>query len=346
MTTAWLLGAGFSCSLGGPLLADFFTSARTDLIRPHLRRIQDVDLESIDELHEIFWNGADPKRGAAPWLRPWSDQEEFLSFLDVAARDWDSDSAETLRLLSRGVDTHERAQRLWRAAATYVAIATDHFVPPNLKAAKLLERWQPYIRWGNAVARSNDYVITFNYDRVPELVSYNELNVLDPSDDHRYVERPWLIKLHGSVNWWEPLAGDRLKIDEQATASAVLHGGRTPFIAMPGPTKYHSAERLRSLWRAAEDALETSDRVVMIGFRFPPGDSAARHRLLGAIRRNANSNLSVHIVLGSDTSHHDVRRVGALFEWISARREEEAGLKTKVAVEPLFGEDFLALYDV
>jgi hypothetical protein len=70
------------------------------------------------------------------------------------------------------------------------------------------ERWVPYLRWARSLAPS-DAVLTFNYDRVPDLLetelgrrSTPRLQVMTPTDlveDVCKVARA--LKLHGSVDW-------------------------------------------------------------------------------------------------------------------------------------------------
>lgn len=353
--TVWILGAGFSYSLGGPLLDDVFSRSLLRRVTPRLPGLIDVlDERALSRLHSLFGKYDDP---TGRWLasaggRPWRDAEEFLAALDAAADDRNSHWA---GVLSRSTPIEPALGdldagallKLRDAARTYLVAATDYFVPQDRRTALEQEAWQPYKRWGERVLASGSHVVNFNYDRVVEHAVGPELTVLLPHVDLRKAKRPWLLKLHGSVTWLQPKDSPNINDERECSGTMLLENGHHPLVALPGPTKYASTSPngpLASLWGAAEEVLRSASRVIVVGYRFPPGDPAARHRLLGALAANCENELDVHIVLGADTAHRDVKRLEGLLSW-TLRAREGGSRSTRVRVEPLFAEDFIDMFD-
>jgi hypothetical protein len=80
----WILGAGFSRSLGAPLLADLFTSESARRVTLHYPREMAALKVKPDELAEIFWHGAYGFPHASPTERRWEHAEEFIEQIELA----------------------------------------------------------------------------------------------------------------------------------------------------------------------------------------------------------------------------------------------------------------------
>ena len=332
--TTWVLGAGFSRSLGGPLLADFFSAGLDLQIASIARRrtFKNLGGEEIQLLNGVYGRAQEVSR-------PWRDPEQFIAMLDAGAQAPEGRAGQLIHDI--GVDP----KRLWLAANSYVAIATEMFCPATLEELHRSESWAPYVRWAKRVAAAGDVVITFNYDRVVELASGYKIDAAMPLANFQQTHRPWLLKLHGSVTWrtedGEPRSHTSPPLDRIADGDQV-------FLGLPGRTKYENTARgLSPLWTVGMDELRRASRIVFVGYRFPPGDSEALRQLLDAIAGNTRSDLQIDVVLGPNIHSPDVIRLQRLLEWAlvgKGKRDREAA-RHRVQVEPLFAEDFLALYD-
>jgi len=336
--TVWVLGAGFSRSLDGPLLQDFFSTT----LRPRVYRLVErlggaLPRADLDVLERAYWGGDAGASGQIPVGQPWRDPEEFLAWLDTAYADPQSREAGVMK--EAGHDSR-RVEMLRSMARRYIAIATDEFVAEDWRPLQRVERWRPYFDWARRVRDRTDVVITFNYDRVVESASAGMIEPRLPSD--RGGNRPWLLKLHGSVNWRQGTNG--VIGEHEKSGIALVNDSHDPVIGVPGPSKFAATTGdLRSLWVDATECMKLVSRIVFVGFRFPPGDSEARRQLLDAITANENPDLHVHVVLGPTTNDPQIVRVEKLLERALARKHTDAA--ARVHVEPLYAEDFIALDD-
>jgi hypothetical protein len=171
-----------------------------------------------------------------------------------------------------------------------------------------LERWKPYIEWATALTQ-NDTIITFNYDRVPDLLSKLQtesgrqpFDIPVPTNVGEFFAVPRVLKLHGSVSWHLASQGLAERSDEEALACPHT----TQFgMATPGPTKREMIEGtitlplhgnskvqapLKPLWDAAEIAIREAFTIVIVGYRIPPSDAYTRKWLIDALRTNKRMN--------------------------------------------------------
>lgn len=334
----WILGAGFSQALNAPLFRDLFRSDHRiraacgnsdpgpillalSIYRKHAPR----DIGGQGDENGTFWR----------------DPEEFLDVIESASSGA-IPHIELLRTASIVSEPHTFADWARRA----LAMECSHF----LKAANLeAERWRPYVTWA-AQLRGNDTVITFNYDRIPDLLSNNptryakpNLEVIVPkgsaADEIQMNLRTAsamtvapVLKLHGSVDWVASAKGGI----ETADPSEDLATGRCPILAIPGPKKAGLRKEflgMRVLWASALEAIRKAARVVFVGYRFPPTDAEARMAILGALKEAESTLKAVNIVLGPDLNHRDVARMRGLLGYVMS--------PGKVTALPLFAEDFL-----
>ncbi len=95
--------------------------------------------------------------------------------------------------------------------------------------------------------------------------------------------------------------------------------------------------RLADLWDVGGSRLASATHVVFVGYRIPPTDAYSRNWLLEGIRAaaRASSSLAIHTVLGADVHSADSARLHGMLRKIS---------KVKVLQEPMFAEDFFAVF--
>jgi hypothetical protein len=353
MTTesiVWILGAGFSKPLGGPLLSDFF-SEYSEHVFPaaiHGDRSQSV--------YETYQRGlAAPNIYPGPNLDLWTNAEEFLAYIENAlsllCQDVNTDRHEVsaLRKITKFSGALDFLQ-LYEDALQAVA-SRCRFVSEN--SDNDAEAWKPYIRWHDELLKHGDWIVSFNYDTVTEslprrcdnTIASSPLHHLQPDDflgkgfkEIDYIRNPNVdvpvLKLHGSVSW--TLSRDFvLRSPRGGFVVEERHARTLPFIATPGPNKLSLAmSELRPLWIAATEAIEKASAVVCLGYRFPPSDVHALSTILGAIEKVADGELRwVHIILGQDTQASD--RILALLK-MNRHTSSVAPVS-----EPFLTQDFL-----
>jgi hypothetical protein len=324
--TVWILGAGFSRSLGGPLLDDLFGTEPSD-----------IEFEFPGVRYPGLALAYKNVRGVFQWGKhvgkKWTDAEGFLVFVDKASADalengpngaifrrvcaqaqwrdpltgWSGDSVFGGR--ASDVDSFvENARRLTRQA---LAVECSRFLrDPDISA----EAWLPYTKWAGSLrgaGKCKNTIITFNYDRVLEHLG--DFQVPVPAEVEQIDDFPVrVLKLHGSVDW-------QIK-DDRCRRVPPEAGIKDPSIelalAAPGQSKARMTTTVfLPLWKAARDALKTADAVIFLGYSFPPSDALARDEILSAVAGNTTSPLQrIDIVLGEDLNAPRSRRMKSLAE--------------------------------
>jgi hypothetical protein len=341
----WILGAGFSKSLGGPLLGDL-------LRRDCLRTLGAVfPRDEFPELHgalpeAVVWlyhygrGFPDGRRPTRVWEAAgellWRDAEEFLDVVDAAAASRKNAARSNIEAILRlhkedlfgngaslpeSTDIRGMARRL-------IAAECSAF----LRGAELgLEPWGPYKRWATHLVEDRDHIITFNYDVVLEhlCTTTSRMAVVLPNTPDSGQENARILKLHGSVNWQRIAPGlfEARGLDHCICCRCIP---ADLAIATPGRTKAEHAKDFSKLWTLAENALRDADAVVFLGYRFPPSDAEARARILEAIRGKTRY---THTVLGPDVRSADSARLSALLDHVGM----------VIRQQPLYVEDFLSV---
>jgi hypothetical protein len=357
----WVLGAGFSRALGGPLLRDLFSWGSENDIAARffpLFRGPQPDQAAANRaaagaarVRWLYEYGLGPDRPLSsrqrcpvPGERLWTNAEEYLEYLDTAAETDGSPAALRLEMIQNS--TSDDLQKNWPAltgiAKQIFAAECSGFLVGQTTA---LERWRPYVRWATQIVRPQDSIVSFNVDGVLELmgsahpVETNHWSVLLPNlpaiEKANAAAVAPILKLHGSVDW--VLNGDDVARHRDAHYAVTVADGASIVLGTPGPGKLKITKLLEPLWKRAEDAFRKARAVVFLGYRFPPTDAAAKERLLHAI--GANSSCIARVILGDDI--FSASRVRALIGY--ATRMTGQGARTSVAVEPLFVEDFLSV---
>ena len=351
--TVWVLGAGFSRSLGGPLLTDLFGPVPEDDDLAYFPQDPYGDLaRDLSMTRTVFQHGLEQKC--------WADAEDFLAKVDEAF----DERGPSWIVLERVVRESYSLVRgnppkyvdyladIQRVARRTLAAQTGRFaLDPKLED----ERWLPYREWAKTLEPARDTIITFNYDTALERISEVEQGrMLTPlpatiqgvASITRTVP---VYHLHGCVEWVVEGTGvTHIDIEE------ALDGQREIAIGIPGPNKSAFAKTIvLPLWHAAEDVLATAENIVFVGYSFPKTDTMAHIRLLRAIRgdRCEVDRRYVHLVLGRDIHSVDHARMVALIDSCHGPRRRTrmhpgstTGRAFVIRQHPLGAEDFLAHY--
>lgn len=358
----WILGSGFSKSLGGPLLKDLLSHRRRELV--------DATFSSQDfpkfppKARRVAYEVFDHYRETSQKAGYWADAEEFLDFVDVACIDGSSKGPVLEQLTSeRSASTTIHQLREW-AILSVASECSTYTEGADLEN----EAWGPYLHWKANLVREPDAIITFNYDLVLEQMTshpgcFGYQTVVTPNEDRAFMAGVPILKLHGSVNWAQKGDADESfqVVSGLRDFAAAQMVGSAPLIAAPGATKKRLCTgSFANIWTAATKHLVEADVIVFIGFRFPPSDSHARSVILGAIANNTAPYLRVHTVLGPNLNepdtvrltnllHHAIRRSGKLNNTRSDRPPTVESAREKnmygLFPQPLYAEDFLSVAD-
>lgn len=369
----WVLGAGFSRPLGGPLLGDLFRPEAWDRLSAYYPEKDYPKLYGPEcrVAHALFNYGIAFENGkvamanglANGFLRGsdgehiWADAEAFLASLDTAALDPESAAARRMNALIRKVFdeanpiTPSPASIAGAAKRLIAAECSAFLIGADLKS----EMWLPFVSWVKKLAPAHT-IITFNYDRVLEHLRNvrNNLVIVHP-DSREPEDSVRVMKLHGSVDWAQRPAGAGIKISVEEDRNFPFFADTAELaMATPGPAKKALNERMFPLWDRAMRALMSADAIVFIGYRFPATDALARDRLLTAIRENDRPYLAVHAVLGPNTQEPDTVRLHQLLKMTLWRRQEwrHPGTDPRNHVQnafsleicPCWGEDFMTAF--
>lgn len=374
----WVLGAGFSASLGGPMLGNLLRPELHDRLAATFPRDRFpflFDAAAMVALHLYsfgrqyalgrpeYWQVPDRERGK--WL--WRDPEEFLEFVDSAGRSDNGPQASMIKAVLasgpvRGTGIAGNAlEALSTAARRLLAAECALFLEESADASA--ERWSPYRAWMQHLVAPGHTIITFNYDRVVEVVAAasGKCQVVLPHSSLD-VQKALLLKMHGSVDWQKTKGPQGLRFDiRDERVFALTCDPEEIAMAGPGQSKTTLRDELEVLWRHAEGALRDADVVVFMGYRFPESDAESRRRLLGAIRSRVVGNskyLALHVVLGPDVRDRDPSRLEGLLRHAVGRRKEirtqtdaitagsnQCAGRFNLWVHPLYAQDFMAVVE-
>ncbi|HEY8206746.1 MAG TPA: hypothetical protein VIG99_04645, partial [Myxococcaceae bacterium] len=207
----WILGAGFSRSLGGPLLDDLLQPdclrrLRATFPDPGFPLLQGILPELVVWLFHYGRRFSAGRRSELRWETPgetlWRDAEEFLDFVDLAAASPKGAAATTLKAImhqSHGRLPPEPSELRGMARRLIAAECTAFLRSANLET----ERWGPYRRWVTEVVGPSDSIVTFNYDVALEHLCgvSKSMTILLPGTSKGSRDGASVLKLHGSVNW-------------------------------------------------------------------------------------------------------------------------------------------------
>lgn len=363
--TVWILGAGFSRSLGGPLLADLFKPRAwgDDAIFFPPDRFPNL-ADDLFMTRVLFNSG---QKGGL-----WSNAEEFLAYADAAHRAEGSPRRAILANLAKRTKTEGLAEtgppagqersamrervlaNLDRVTRRALAAQTAEFL---LDLDQQDERWRPYRDWVSTLQPIHDTVVSLNYDLVLEELGGDRLAIPLPHEAQALPNnRVPVLKLHGSIDWKQ----DDKTVERVPSESLLISEETTPAIAAPGRSKTTTVkESLEPLWKVARRALGAAGAIMLVGYSFPQTDAGARMDLLRSIATGdaGYRTRRIDIVMGPDTTKPEVRRVHALAEACTNGRKlttAQPMIATSgpssgdrflwVTSQPLWAEDFIADY--
>lgn len=339
--TVWVLGSGFSRSLGGPLLSEL---------------ISEKTKEETLEVFPVFGPRETVYYVFNSHSALWSHAEEFLEYIDTALRPDSPRRAILARYLGTAANfTASNRTPLSveefrdQAVLTIAAECSTYTKDVDTRA----EAWGPYKRWASQRGPS-DTIITFNYDLVLESLMTqggpftSDSFVLPGRAPLVNSPSATVLKLHGSVNWGLERVPP-VSLVPRIVPNVEDFAGKSeyrPLIATPGATKSdYCNKHLRTLWDAAYDALKTANAIIFLGYRFPPSDSEAREKILQGIADNQQQSLRIHTVLGPKVQDDVTIRLTGLLEHTvrGAGRNTSHGLMYRILNQPLYVEDFLSV---
>lgn len=287
----YILGAGFSRPLGGPLFNNLLTMeywrSHSDIrLAPEMR-------DCIDLLHRTGNRSIDESLGLSNRL----NAEDLIALLEWCYLNPESvrsklvyDSfavvpAKIKYLHNAGVFLREVYTTLKRVVACQCNTFTQH-----LEAGTDLIA--PYVSWLKSLT-SNDTIITFNYDTAIEAIAQTcGVNIPKDFSCHE-TTGPRLMHVHGCVNWV-------LGIDDKITYCEYAYMDNVNLsIGLPGFAKARITEngQMFSLWKSMKNALSDADVISILGYSMPATDNMARQAILDSLR----SGQRVNIVVGNDS---------------------------------------------
>lgn len=350
---AYILGAGFSVPLGGPLF--------NDLLSIRLLRFYDHLFDDRPpNVNEASWNFVRRlpvfvkqalQKGVEgegyPRNLPSIDvnAEQLLEFMEAMAHgktNW------LCRLLRSDVNTlgsseqsiGEKAKIAFRLLKVRLAIEVVKYLDDVPRES---DRWLPYHEWFASLG-SDDTIITTNYDPVLEMLASVEDSAVDFSTIHfdgqirsannkHGIGLPSLFKIHGSYDW-QMVDGE---IQRRPVREISDLFERDIAIGTPGLEKFQLlSDPLSRPWAIAKERLKQAHVVSIVGYSLPETDNLARMDLLEILGMNPDLK-SVNIVLGARNERGV--RAKSLVEQVTRYRAD-----VKVRLLPIYAQDYLHAY--
>jgi len=322
---AWVIGAGFSVPLGGPVLRQLLTKASLERMRFRYPKSWLADA-LCDTCVEVLQEGIKGEH--------WTNAEDYIAALGS----YDSRVAAAVASMCPKAyeqrPPHDKRPTdfmltLWTYARELVAAQCMNFLEESQDDS---ESWLPYDRWAKRVA-SDDVIISFNYDEVVENAFGRIESALFTPNPRRgdaipsKLGQPVLVKLHGSVTF-----RDTIHPGEEDSIATLHHN--PPFLAVPGLSKSNdSVTDFEDMWEFASAALAKAESVAIIGYSCPKSDEMAKAMLLDTLASNWNEPL-VDIALGPNSS--DAERLVTLL----------AATKISARNSSLWAQDYLTAFGV
>lgn len=326
MKHVYILGAGFSVPLGGPLFNQLLT-AELDW---RWRKIKFTRF--WPDLISRFHVGKSGERLVDRVIGKHCNAEELLENFDWASRAVRRGDVRAKALLEaaialpEGEDEHYYRQHLPQVLKQVIAAECNGFLDDLDDMSP--DRWEPYERWFGFVEPS-DTIITFNYDTAVECLAercgkpFNRESLCAPRDG-----QPTLIKFHGSVDW-------ELEKNDVAYNHDSYNHDVNLAIGTPGLMKgeMHRKGHFRTLRTAAEKAIEEAEIISIVGYSMPPTDNIARMMIWDALADGRKNKKRVNIVLGPSSGKSEAYRMKAILDPLIGNE--------KVINHPLYAQDFL-----
>jgi hypothetical protein len=342
MKTVWILGAGFSKPLGGPLLTELFDRTRMEFVISCFPDF--LGKEWCGSIVSVFQEFS-VNQSRSPVF--WNDAEEFLDKLDAASGL--THTHPELKQMQRCIDQAygdnipDLLKHVSDQAVSLMCAECSAFVKYGIVNS---ERWKSHVEWVKRVCPT-DTIITFNYDTLVEKldkeVSCQEnertrVQVILPGSNSSLENCTPMYKLHGSVDWEiQQLQGKKcIRQSRNGYWAILLESVNGRLIASPGPSKVEHTKVLKELWDGAAGALHEANRIVFVGYRIPETDGFARHWFLEHLTAIKDKNAQIDIVLGPDVGSPAVQRLLALL------KTTRTTTMPNVHAVPMYSQDYLA----
>jgi hypothetical protein len=364
----WILGAGFSRSLGGPLLSDLFRLETQHEIFAHFAKEDGYETlgRALRQVKVLFSVGFEK--------RIWPDAEKFLAYVDDAyvgnakekkrhlgvlraeSREFDKETLRTDPNYEWRDDLMENLHLTVRRALAAECIRFTFSADDTA-----MEAWLPYMQWTKTLVPGVDTILGFNYDPVIEIADrvVNRIRVRLPTDIKLDPNRIDYLKLHGSCDWVlraDDQDKNQKSVYREPSAEQLLKstGNLEIAIAAPGGSKSKFCDQyLGRIWLWAEEAIRHADDVFMIGYSMPETDSRSQNRILGALTEASPSPFrlrKIHFILGPERTPTTQRMLTLLRGTQGQRRmfvngvEHEGGGDggtLRIIQQELWAQDFL-----
>jgi hypothetical protein len=223
----WILGAGFSRSLGGPLLSELFTWESLEaifatypnfcdqnqrkilerIVRAYLFGVYDIELSDTSKEQVAVGHATDSYR-----RHLWKHSEEFLERLDIAAASGRSDRDYTFMarvfelansIRSGGKSVVDDLNECNLYALKLMAAECDKFL---VDSSTQQEKWLPYNRFAKLL-NGKHTIISFNYDKVLDILYPPPPGYGKPVEKSQYSNmatlrpREWNIIVPSNRSW-------------------------------------------------------------------------------------------------------------------------------------------------
>jgi hypothetical protein len=359
LPTVWILGAGFSKSLGGPLLVDLFRQEYLQDLAQVLRNDLANDLTWVQALYNYGRHEE----------HVWENAEDFLAYVDAAHCGDDKGLTKRQRKTLQGIyaramcpqgpsapGPHHLASDVFqqqredpiRTVRRALAAESSAFLDADNRG----EAWASYREWARTLDPERDSIITFNYDTVVDTLDPDRFEILLPHSPEPSRTKVPVMKLHGSWNWHFDQRTKSISVNNMT-----IEANLPIAIAAPGRSKASSvAERFAPLWKTAREKLKHAYSVVILGYGFPKTDAQARMELLSGIEEAVGTPVKrIELVLGPDINRPEAQRVlelvrqrtGRSRTFIDSEPEHLVTSGEQVAVirqHRLWAEDFIGDY--
>lgn len=280
--TVYIFGAGASADDGAPVMSNFLDTA-DDLRRGGMVHEHEPDFdrvfEAIDELQGVF----------------------AKSFIDTRNIESVFTALEMAKVIGRIRDPKTDAEfdQLIRSLVLMIARTLERkTVLAQTSHQNRMPYYQAFVTSLKNGELKDSAVITFNYDcgldyafRVAQ-VNVDYWLPIPPSA----TRNPFafdLLKLHGSINWFQKDGEDIQVVTNQAAANFMTSDGTasyltaaggdartrgaSPVIVPPSQSKGHYHDRLSTVWKRAVHHLQEAENIVVVGYSLPVTDEFFRN---------------------------------------------------------------------
>ena len=304
----YILGAGFSCHAGLPLISDFLLRMR-DSHDWLIKQGRDREADAVAQVLQFRLNAA----SAAYWVN--LDLENIEELFSLASAS-PGNIMTQIRLAIAATLDYARRTRTTPNCKIHVRGSAGLFEPQAGKcprwATKIDEgrvdgfgsyEFPTYSFWvahllgmfKDGLPQGQNTFISFNYDTVLEDAIINlgfRVGYGSALGGHPGVASPAepnlapipVFKLHGSVNWARSDSNPNM-VSVFANYDKLAELGLVPELVPPTWKKVFE-NQLESVWEEAITKLSTATRIVVIGFSMPPTDMHFKYLLAAGLQNN------------------------------------------------------------